>query len=142
METINRIELSDETTYPDPKVLRTVLQDSYDAYGALLTLFEKNGMEYEWRFYKDGKAWLCKVQKEKKTVVWMSAWKGYMQASIYFPNRYIDDVLSLDLNEAIKEKIRSTKDTGKSRPCIFEIRDRSILEDFEKVMQFKLAARR
>ncbi len=142
METINRIELADELTYPDGEVLRGVLGDSFGAYGALLALYGKLGMESEWRYYRDGKAWLCKVQKKKKTVVWMSAWKGFMQAAVYFPDRYIEEVLSLDLRESTKQKIRSTKNTGKSRPCIFEVRDESILDDLEKVMRFKMAASR
>ncbi len=142
METINRIELADETTYPDDEVLRGVLGDAFGAYGALLGLYEKHGMEYGWRYYRDGKAWLCKVQKKKKTVVWMSAWKGFMQAAVYFPERNIDEVLSLDLRETIKDRIRSTKNTGKSRPCIFEVRDEAVLGDLEKVMRFKMAVSR
>jgi hypothetical protein len=85
METVNRIELGDESIYPDEQVLEGVLGDSYTAYCELLKLFDANQMEYDWRYYHDGKAWLCKVQKKKKTIVWMSAWKGYMQATIYFP---------------------------------------------------------
>ncbi len=141
METINTIELHDESIYPDGKVLGGVLGDSYTAYCELLKLFDQYGLVYEWRYYHDGKTWLCKVQKKKRTIVWMSAWKGFMQATMYFPERYMGEIEKLDIGEAQKEKIRQTKNTGKSKPCIFEIREQGVLEDFEKVMQFKLAAR-
>jgi len=138
METINRIELRDEYVYPDEHVLRAVLGESYDAYMRLTELFDTNQMSYEWRYYRDGKAWLCKVQKKKRTIIWMSAWKGYMQAVIYCPHKFLYGVYELDIGETLKNKIRLTKDVGKSKPCIFEIRDQQIIEDFEKVMKFKI----
>jgi len=81
METINTIELRDENIYPDDKVLGRILGESFESYVRLLKLFEHNGMSCEWRYYQDGKAWLCKVQKKKRTIVWMSAWKGFMQGT-------------------------------------------------------------
>ncbi len=124
METINTIELKDETVCPDTDVLKEVLGESYSAYVDLLHLYEVNQMEPIWRYYHDGKAWLCKVQKKKKTIVWMSAWKGYMQAVIYMPEKYLDQVYALDISETLKEKFKQSRSMGKSRACIFEIRGR------------------
>ena len=138
METINKKELNDESVYPDEKILKAILGRSYNAYCKLLELFDANEMEYTWRYYRDGKAWLCKVQKKKRTIVWMSAWKGYMKATIYFPEKYINEIYKLDISEEMKDKIRKTKNTGKSKPCIFEIRNKKILEDINKVIQFKI----
>ncbi len=138
METINNIELRDESIYPDDVVLRKALGASYETYLMLLSLFNDNDMSFEWRYYRDGKAWLCKVQKKKRTIIWMSAWKGFMKATIYFPHKFLERVYELGISEDMKERIRSTKDVGKSKPCNFEIRDKSILGDFEKVMQLKV----
>jgi len=141
METINNIELNDESVYPDDQVLKAVLKKSFNTYCQLLKLYDDNKMQYEWRYYKDGKAWLCKVQIKKRTIVWMSAWNGYMQATIYFPEKYIEEIYALDISEDTKMKIRETKNVGKSKPCIFEIRNKDIPEDFKKVMQFKIIAK-
>ena len=142
METINNIELRDESIYPDEGVLKRILGSSYPAYCDLLKLYERNDLVYEWRYYHDGKAWLCKVQKNKRTIVWMSAWKDYMQATIYIPEKHIEGLYKLDIREEQKEKIRQTKNTGKSKPCIFEVRETGVLEDFSKVMQFKITSER
>lgn len=138
METINTFELSDESTFPEDSVLKKVLDKSYNAYLELLKLFRSNDLMYKWRYYRDGKAWLCKVQQKKKTIVWMSAWKGYMQATVYFPERYVDDILKLGIADDTKNKIIGTKNVGKSKPCIFEIRNKKSLKDFEKVMKYKI----
>ena len=139
METVNAIELGDETIYPDEGVLKGVLGNSYPAYCELIKLFDDNNMTHEWRYYHDGKAWLCKVQKKNKTIVWMSAWKGFIQATVYIPEKFAEEIYSLNLSEARKLKIRQTRKVGKSTPCIFEVRNNEVLEDFIQVMQFKLA---
>ena len=138
METINTIELTDESTFPDEGVLKKVLGRSFNAYLELLKLFTDNELTYEWRYYKDGKAWLCKVQKKKRTIVWMSAWKGYMQATVYFPLRFLEDISKLKITEDSKNKILKTKNVGKSKPCIFEIRNKKAIKDLEKIMNFKI----
>jgi hypothetical protein len=138
METKKTIELTDENTFPSESILKKVLGRSYDAYLELLNLYDSNDLAYEWRYYRDGKAWLCKVQKKKRTIVWMSAWKGYMKAAIYFPERYMDDILKLGISDDTKNKIMKTKNVGKSKPCIFEIRNKKALRDLEQVMKFKI----
>jgi hypothetical protein len=138
METKKTIELTDENTFPSESILKKVLGRSYDTYLELLNLYDSNDLAYEWRYYRDGKAWLCKVQKKKRTIVWMSAWKGYMKAAIYFPERYMDDILKLGISDDTKNKIMKTKNVGKSKPCIFEIRNKKALRDLEQVMKFKI----
>ena len=138
METKNTIELTDENTFPDESVLKKVLGKSYNAYLELLKLYDNHDLTCEWRYYKDGKAWLCKVQKKKRTIVWMSAWKGYMQAAIYLPERYVDDIFKLSISDDTKNKIMKTKNVGKSKPCIFEVKNKKVLGDLEKVMKFKI----
>lgn len=138
METINAIELRNENIYPDEQVLTSVLGNAYPAYTGLLQLYDRIGLNYEWRYYHDGKAWLCKVQFKKRTIVWMSAWKEFMQATIYFPEKYLELVWDADISASQKEKIRNTKNVGKSKPCTFELRDASVLADIEKIIQLKL----
>ena len=138
---MTKIELRDESVYPDDVVLKSVLGNSFLAFSRLLKLYDAQGMEYGWRYYHDGKAWLCKVQKKNKTIVWMSAWTGCIKATVYFPEKYISDIFSLAISSQMIEKIRNTKNVGKSKPCIFEIRDDKILDDFEKVMLLKLVSK-
>lgn len=30
----------------------------------------------EWRYYNDGKSWLCKMLSKKKNLFWLSIWEG------------------------------------------------------------------
>lgn len=141
MDTINKIELTDPAVYPDDERLKGVLGNSFDAYRELLDLYSKNEMQWAWRYYRDGKAWLCKVQKKTRTLVWMSAWKGYMQAAVYIPLRLLDEVYALPLEAETKARIEKTRDVGRSKPCIFEIRSTDILKDLDLLIQFKMTAK-
>jgi len=138
MENLDDLGLRDEKVFPDEKVLRNVLGKSYAAYALLIELFRQNAMTFAWRYYRDGKAWLCKVQKQSRTIIWMSAWKGFMRATIYFPGKYLERVYQLDIGEETKCKIRLTKNVGQSKPCTFEVRDEQMLTDLAKVMQLKI----
>lgn len=141
MKTINTMELRDESIIPDDTVLAGILGDSYPAYQALIKLFDDNQLSHQWRYYKDGKAWLGKVQKKDKTIVWMSAWTGYVKATIYVPEKYMDQVFALEISEDRKEYFRQSKNMGKSRACTFEINTIDVLDDFKKVMQVKFTAK-
>ena len=134
----SQIELRSESVYPDENVLKSVLEESYLAYLAFLELFDKNAISYEWRYYKDGNAWLCKIMKKKKTLVWASAWRGYMKATIYFPAKFLSGMGELDIPTATKDFILNSKNVGKSKACIFEIRDKEKLESFNELLQIKM----
>ena len=135
------LQLRDESVFPDKEALEKILGESYKAYENLTNLFESLGLRQEWRYYKDGKAWLCKVQKKKKTIVWLSVWEGYVQAAIYFPVRLQNDVLELEIQQKLKDSFLETKNVGKTKPFIVKIKDDSILDDLEKVVLFKIKSK-
>lgn len=141
MDTKNHPQLKDESTYPDDQILKDVLGRSFSAYSKLLQYFAEHGLEYQWRYYKDGNAWLCKVQKKKKTIIWMSAWKSFFKAAIYVPVRLEDEVYQLPLSNERVEIIKGTKNVGKSKPCIFDIRNQKALKELYLLIQFKMAAK-
>ncbi len=88
---------------------------------------------------RDGKAWLCEVQKKARTIVWMSAWTGFIKATIYPPKTDLPDLLNLGLREETKKAIEDAAPVGTSIPCVFEIKKKSELRDFESVMLYKIA---
>jgi hypothetical protein len=141
MESTDKRALSDKSVYPDDGILKAVLGRSYLAYCAMLELFDRHDMQHEWRYYMDGKSWLLKVQKKKQTIIWASAWEGFMRAAIYIPERLTESLYDLPIGEDTRERIRTTKNLGKSKPCIFEIRSQKVLKDMEKIMQFKIQSK-
>lgn len=138
---MEKIQLTDESRYPDEQALQEVLGNAYEAYPALLELFQERGLVLEWRYYNDGKAWLCKVQRKSKTIVWISAWEGYLKAGIYIPERLMEGVYALPIDEDRKKQFRESRNVGRSKECIFELRSRDVLPELDLVMQYKATAK-
>jgi hypothetical protein len=135
------VELRDKDIFPDEDRLKAVLGRGYPAFLALLDALRERGIDHEWRYYNDGKAWLCKAARKAKTAVWMSARKGFIKATIYIPGPHIEGLYGLDLSEETKARLRGTENTGKSKGATFEVRGKAVLKDFERVLEYKLAIR-
>ena len=112
--------------------------NAFQAYLGLLDIFRRQNLSAEWRYYHDGKAWLLKVQKKQKTLVWISAWNGFIKVTIYLPLKHLDRFFELDIDDSIKQEVAQSKDIMKSRPCTFKIREAGMLDDFENVLKLKM----
>ena len=70
MET--QILLRDPDIFPSEEVLRNALgETNYNLFQGFVQNITSptSGLAMEWRYYNDGKAWLCKVVNKKKTVL-------------------------------------------------------------------------
>lgn len=132
-------QLKDKDIYPNENVIKEALGEAYSSYVKLYEMFETLGLEHEWRYYNDGKSWLCKILKKKRTIIWVSVWKGYTKAGVYFPVSKIDLVMDLSLSQKTKERIEITPNIGKSKPCFFDIKDDSEFDDLRKIIELKIS---
>lgn len=138
MEQVNNIELNDPDIFPDDDVLRSVLGKRFAFYAELIDMVITLGLEPEWKYYKDGKAWLCKVQYKKRTIIWMSAWKSYIKATVYFAEKYAGKIMDSELPEGIKSKLSDIKNVGKSIPLSFDLCNKKAIKDLDKTIKLKM----
>jgi hypothetical protein len=139
MESTNRPRLNDPLIFPDHKELEINLKQSFEAYTKLMNFLtnEPNRFLPEWRFYKDGNAWLCKVTNKKKTVCWVSVWDGYFKAGFYFTEKNKTGIDKLPIRESIKADFYQNKPIGKLLPLSFTIKRSDELADLKTVIQYK-----
>lgn len=130
-------ELRDPDVYPDNAVLEAVLGRSFEAYAALRDMAPEMGLSLDWKFYSDGKAWLCRISRKKKTAAWMSAWKGYFKATVYFSGKDLEGLEDFASTLGSMGESLALQDVGKSKACVFEIRDRKALADLRLLMERK-----
>jgi hypothetical protein len=131
--------LRDAEIFPSDKVLKDTLGDVYDVLESFLATITNEAylLSFEWRYYTDGKAWLCKVQHKKKTILWLSVWEGFFKVSFFFTEKHLEAIAALDISEAIKTELASTKAVGRLIPMIFNINNASQLEELLTVVRFK-----
>ena len=132
-------EFHDPSMYPDLNIISDSLKDSFPAYLELLKYLEVSNLEHEWKYYNDGKAWLCKISKKKNTVVWLSAWKGYFKTTVYIHIKYLNEFENIGIDTEKRAAILNSLDDRKNIPCTFDIRNIEGLHDLFTVMRFKSA---
>lgn len=136
METIL---LKDKQVFPDDKVLKTALGESYAAYYELIKTVtaDEFGLSPQWNYYNDGKAWLCKVGYKKKTVFWLSVWEGYFKTAFYFTESNCDAIEGLEIAPEIKQSFRSATHIGKLIPLVISVRSSDQLPDLLTIIAYK-----
>ena len=140
--------LRDVNIEPTKEVIAKCLGVANDAYNKFIEKLSAHDIEAEWRYYKDGNAWLGKglykwvttrgTQKEK-TVFWLSIWAGFFKVTIYIPEKYRVAALELPLSEDMKRMIENAKQIGKLKffPLIFDVSSDKNFGDIFKLIDFR-----
>ena len=131
--------LNDSEIFPDNEILLATLKQSYKAFEMLIATIAKPDYALipEWRYYNDGKAWLCKVCFKKKTIFWLSAWDGHFKTGFYFTERFVSGIMDLDIGQDIKDKFSSSKPFGKLKPLAISVFREDQIKDVLTVADFK-----
>lgn len=136
METIL---LREPEILPTTEVLKNVLGESFSALVELTDTITQPeiGLVMQWNYYKDGKAWLCKVVYKKKTVFWLSVWDQFFKVGFYFTEKNCPGVMDLDINEKIKEAFGKNKKTGKLMPLAISVTQNEQICDVIRIIEYK-----
>ena len=128
-----------ENPFPDAGVLKENLGEIYDVYARFVSVIiaEPYSLQPEWNYYKDGKAWLCKITFRKKTVIWLSVWEDCFKVTFFFTEKSKSGIEELKINPSIKESFLRSKNIGKLIPLGIAIRDKSQVDDVLKIIEFK-----
>lgn len=133
--------LNNPDLYPDESVLKEVLTEGvYNLYTELLTaITSKSVMDltWEWRYYNDGKSWLCKVVNKKRTIFWLSVWEGYFKVSFYFTEKHKEGIAFLPISESAKNQFIAAKPIGKLIPLTIDVYSEEQLEDVLTIAKFR-----
>lgn len=127
----NKLCLNNKDEYPTDEILATYLGDAKKAWDAFIDMLKNDFPEitYEWRYYNDGKSWLCKVTKKKKTVCWVGVFDKYFRTTFYFTDKAADLITESKLSKKYKDQFISGKYYGKIKGISIEIIKPSNLDD-------------
>ncbi len=137
------IQLKDAEVYPTPSVLEGVLGKSHAVLGRFMEAI--GAPDYvltpEWRYYQDGKAWLCKISYKKKTVCWLSAWDGFFKVSFYFTEKTKGGISGLKISEEVKVAFAKARSLGKLIPLTMDMKSSKQLKDLLTIVMYKLSGK-
>ena len=135
----NELCLNNKDEYPTDEILTLHLNDAKAAWDAFMDILEKDFPEisYEWRYYNDGKSWLCKVTRKKKTVCWVGVYDKHFKTTFYFTDKATDLIMSSKLSKKYKDRFITGKYYGKIKGIPVEVKKPSDLENTKILIEIK-----
>jgi hypothetical protein len=132
--------LKEKDIYPSSLFLEQALGKVYVIYDLFIQTIQSSPyhLSVEWRYYFDGKAWLCKVTNKKKTICWISVWDKFFKISFYFAEKYRKEIELLCISIDNREEIKRSKVVGKLLPLIVEVKEEKQLKDILTIVDFKI----
>lgn len=130
--------LKDKYEFPDDEVLDRYLGDVKSTWDSFIKLLKEDPLiSTEWRYYNDGKSWLFKVTKKKKTICWVSVYQNHFKTTFYFTDKAEDLLKSSKLKQEYIDQFINGKNYGKIKGVTVEIKGLSDLEMTKILMAIK-----
>jgi len=123
--------------------LKTELGHWFSIYETLTETLSKAPYDIspEWRFYKDGGGWLCKMTRKKKTVFWLSAWKRFLKCGFYFTQKTGAGIAELSIDQSLKSSYAKAAPIGKLIPLEIDLTKKKQLDDLYTVASYKISSK-
>ena len=136
METI---VLTDRFTMPIDDLIFSIIGDKRVFWQRIITYLRDNHTDITevWRFYDDGKCWLFRALKKKKTIFWIGIIDGTFRVSFYLADKATPLIVQSELPEKMKNEFLNT--TGnKFRSITIKMNDAVDAENVIKLIEIKL----
>lgn len=129
--------LKDKNILPTEDILENALGESYTAFKVFESKLTDQGINLEWNYYNDGKAWLCKMLFKKKNLGWLYVYDKYFKVSCFFMEKHLEDIDQLDISSSIKEDFLNNGSTGKLKPMTVAMYTKELPMDVMTMILFK-----
>ena len=152
MEKYEKLRLRKPDETPTYEKLQETLGKSFEKYQMLQDELAGFEMEQNWKYYNCGcKSWMANGQyrwvsargtEKEKTIYWLSAWDGFFKIVVWFLEKNRAEILTTNLSEETKQKIRDSKVFGakmQTFPVEFEITNDTPLNDVYTLIRCKKA---
>jgi hypothetical protein len=134
------IQLSDKAIFPTDEVLFSIIGNKMELWHILMKTVKDNFPDSSggWNYYNDGKRWLFKMTRKKKTMFWATVFEDTFSVTFYFVDRAEPLIFNSDLPEIIKNDFKTTKRYGLLRAITVRVNEPSDIDNVLKLISIKL----
>ena len=136
-----QLVLTNEKEFPSEEIIFSHLGRTSNHWKKLFDYIHETYPDFteEWRYYMDGKSWLFKVQRKKKTIFWISVLAKKFIMTFYFTDRAEPAIMESDISDELKEQFKTAKYYNKIRPLTITFRNMKDVEYGKTLIKIKLA---
>jgi len=134
------LALSDKKIIPTDEYIFSIIGEKKILWQAIMQYLADNHKEASgtWNYYNDGKQWLFKMVRKKKTIFWATILENTFKITFYFGDKAEPLIVNSDLPQNIKDSFLTGKRYGKIRAISLKMNDLSDVEIVKKVIQIKI----
>jgi hypothetical protein len=132
--------LTDESVQPNEELIFSIIGDKDLLWKQIMSyLYDNNNDISEvWKYYNDGKSWLFRTLKKKKTIFWISILEDTFRIAFWFAERLEPIILESDIEDSMKSEYQNAKSFNQSRCIYIDIRDSGDFQNVKKLIDLKL----
>jgi hypothetical protein len=134
------VVLTDPSVQPTEELIFSILGENSVYWEQLIEyLYETHfDISEEWRFYNDGKSWLYRALRKKKTLYWIGVIKDTFRITFWIGDKAEPVIVASSLPDRIKEQFLNAKRYAHSRAISIEMRTPEDLDNAIKLIELKV----
>lgn len=134
------IVLTDPNIQPTDELIFSIIGENSVYWEQIIDYLHDNHFDIteEWRFYNDGKSWLYRALRKKKTIYWVGILKDTFRISFWLSDKAEEMIEVSTLSEDIKEVFRNAKRSKFGRCVSVEMGSPDDLKSVLKLIELKL----
>jgi hypothetical protein len=131
---------TDESVKPNEELIFSIIGEKELLWKQTMAYLYDNNSEISeaWKFYKDGKSWLFRTLKKKKTIFWIRILEDTFRIAFWFAERLEPIILECDLPESLKTDYKNAKSFNKSRCIYIDMQDSGDFQNVKKLIDLKM----
>lgn len=135
-----KMVLSDKSVIPTDDFIFSIIGERKVHWLRIMNYLSENYPDASgsWNYYNDGKQWLFKFVRKKKTVFWSSILTDTFRITFYLGNKAEPIIENSDLSVSVKEEFKTAKRYGLIRPVTFIIRNKSDVDNVLEMINIKV----
>jgi hypothetical protein len=139
MAEIEKSPLSDKSVIPtDDYIFSLIGNNKLHWKGIMLHVSENyKDTSGSWNYYNDGKQWLFKMVRKKKTIFWSGIIDKTFRITFYLGNKAEAVIENSDLPQTVKDEFKTAKRYGLIRPVTFVINSEEDVDNVLKMIAIK-----
>jgi hypothetical protein len=134
------IVLTDQTIQPDDNLIYTIIGEKQILWQQIMQHLHDQYTDVDevWKFYNDGKCWLFRTLRKKKTIFWLGVIKDTFRITFYLTDKAEPLIENSTLSEEDKNRYRNAKPSKFGRAVTITMYTHLDVETVNALIDIKL----